>query len=383
LNSKATKDFVRMFETQKELKKRANFGKTFMHPLQKFSNAETGDINTARSFNQSVTVTESTEKLLVPRSPVLNRTARQTTMHKDNEQPYAYGLKDQTNETHFSKAFRRSFKDKTEEKIDVKGSREYLIKSIEKLKPSRASKSHDSPSPVVKVKTEVLSNYRPPKYVFQNNQNFNDFYNVPSSRRLRGLAIENLKQYSKEETEVAVMSRVSYNESFLSNLKIQQAEKTVQKILQFYSGDHKPESTKRRHSVLDSSPTIPKGMRKLDKENDLKYQIYLDLEKSAAESKKDLEKSFTSLTEKSLKGDPRPSLKKGITGATGVYLDKLIAKAKAVKEEELERLKMKEARRLQERTSFVRQPTLNNKKNTVYNPKTVVVDSSRPFGNPV
>ncbi len=336
LNSKATQDYVRIFENQRELKKRRNLGKNAVQPLGTFRRAESDDVNQAKSLEPSVNVLESSGKLLMKRPSVLNRSARLSILYNNKEDKEGFGLKEQASDPTLAITFRRSFLGVAKSKIDLKGSRDYLIKSMDKQKSKIANQSgRQSQSPLVESKTMVRPNYRPPTNVFQSNQNFNDFYVLPSSGRLRSLAISNLNNYDKEETEVVKASRKSYNNSFLSNLRLQKAEQTIQNILRLYGGDYKPKSPRRRHSFLNSSRLISKEIKRPDRDDDVKYQIYLDLEKSEAESKKALEKSFISLTDKSLKEDPKQSLKKGIPGPAAAYLNKIIAKANAAKEEEI------------------------------------------------
>lgn len=282
---------------------------------------------------------------------------------------------------------RKSYRESLHAKDFFKNGKEYMIKNIELQRRSSLALGN-SLRFVENNKGQMKSSYNLPSNVFERNTNFNDFYAAPQTKRSqdrRTSIQDNLKTFeSKENTEVENVSHQTAHDSEEFIFRLKNSEATIQNIVQLFKlKQERPEKkksspTRRLSGVCEAN--LPKEVKKLSKEDDLKYQIYHDLEKTISNQKEDSDKSLNSLTHVSIKRGQRGTLKKGFSMAAAMYLSKMISRANTIVNPEYKGLKKSAIKRLQKKDPITRQTSMTTQNQFKFTPQFKEVNKYRTFG---
>lgn len=393
MNSKNSKNYVNIFETQRQIKKRKTLSRTFLYPVSNQTKLFSTQAETSVPTSQEQTLLQPTLSFRPASgrpSGIVESIKQKSSKNDLSAESVAYWQTDRLTYGGAVEEVRKSYRESLHAKDYFKTGKDYMIKNIEIQRRDSMAFSN-SYRFIERKDTQNKSSYRLPSNVFERNANFNDFYQVPSSRKVRETRRPSIQDNietveSRDATGVENASKITAHDSEELIFRLKQSDTTIQSILKYFKlnddgkNPKKTISPKRRLSTNISSDNQIKEIKKRSKEDDLKYQIYYDLEKSITDQKEASDKSLNSLTHVSIRRGQRGTLKKGFSMAAAMYLSKMINRSNTMIKPEYKGLKKSAIKRLEKKDPIIRQTSMALQNLFKFNPKLVEVNNFRTFG---
>lgn len=401
LNNQSCKKYVNIFETQREIKKRKTLSRTFIFPVTKEAIPELDQQKEIVSLKSNLKHSLQNPSIVqrpLSRHPSIQASVLIKSSKQDlSEESQAYWQGDRFTFGGAVEEVRKSYRESLHAKDYFRQGAAYMHKNAEIqrrgsiLQPSFHYKEQlERESYQSKRKG---SNCKLPSHVFVDQPvNFNDFY-LPAKKieepRVPSLVLPS--ESSLEESGVKAASVATqfddHDEDRGLAFRFQQRESTVENILklfQFKEEEKKKPIFKvkdRRYSDCVQTENVKPEVKDMSKEDNLKYRIYFDLEKSASDKKEDSDKSLNSHGNVSIKrAGPRTTLKKGFSMAAAAYLGRMISRGNSTINPEYKGLKKSAIKKLQKKDPIVRQTSIPLQNQFKFVPKSVQVNSFRTFG---
>ena len=152
-------------------------------------------------------------------------------------------------------------------------------------------------------------------------------------------------------------------------------------MIQLFKDKEKTEKLiepKKRRSLLIQSNIVVKASKKKSREDNLRHQIYIDLDKSLVENDEITDKSFLSLSDGAVRRGSKIYFKGGFSIAV-FSLNKILAKANSTMKPEYKGMKKRAIKRLQRDSPLMRQTSIALQKYS-HIPKLLICNSYRSFG---
>ena len=392
LNRKTSDHYLNIIEADQRAKKRKAMSSTFLQPMAKYAKRF---VPGGESSLPTAALTTELPSKLASRSlskvpDVKPGSIKQKSSRKNSENSEDYWQGQRFTFDGAVEEVRKSYRDSLHQNDYFRPGREYMIKNTELDRRNSVVQGQSARFMQMQA-SPAKSTYRLPSNVFHRNLNFNDFYAPPSLPKTEEPLNTSLGQQvmveveSKEESIVVKASVDTVRDSAELYLQYQQSEQAIANMINHFKSAQNPKREdvfvpKRRLSLLAAPQSENREVKVRAKEDNIKYRIYFDLEKSVSDEKEVTEKSFLSLSHMAV----RRGTKLNFRGFTGAFhaINKLLARAGSLSKPEYKGLKKREIKRIQELNPITRQATIPLQRTFSNLPKYLTVNSFRTFGNP-